>query len=199
MKKMIVVGAVAAALLYVASPYFAIWSIYHSATTGDALALDEKIDWLTVRAGLKEQLGAAMVAGAVKNAKEDQFAAGLMALAGPVVIDRAIDTYVNSQNLVQLIRDDEKRRAERRKIAAPTINIKVEDQTLANDHFPQKDLSLNTDSITYAFFTSPTRFRLSIGDKDKGVLNVLMRFSPGGWEVYRIGLPDELMKEFGSK
>jgi hypothetical protein len=159
------------AALYVAYPYVTIERIQAAIDARDPVALDVYVDWPAVRAGVKadieEQLGQEL---AKRQGEAGQDIGGTMgtALANlliPAVIDKLVDVLVSSKSAF----------------------------TYADLVDPGHDRKPRLwDYITYAFFSSPTDFRIDFADPadpQHRSASALMSFAGGKWRVTRLHLP----------
>jgi hypothetical protein len=171
---------VALALAYAAYPY---WSLYHlseAIEVGDEHALEQYVDWHSVRSGLKEDLsavlsretGKAIGSGSGEAAMGRLFASAL----GNALLDPLIDTMVTPQGLGAIIREGRAREG------APAPDGKTAG-TSRDDSSPWQRLS-------YAFFTGPATFEavFEVG-RDDDVVGV-MQLNGLRWQLVRLHLPD---------
>ncbi len=99
----------AAALLFVAafvaSPWFAAARLVHALKTGDEAALEQLVDFRSVRRSLSSQISARLVAEAGREARgEASPFAGLVALIAPSMVDQAVQALVTPSGLARLSR-----------------------------------------------------------------------------------------------
>lgn len=94
------VVSLAAAYFYY-SPYMYLSEFQRAVAEKDQTALDELVDFASVRSGLKEQMKVAMAEKMDRELKDNPFAlmAGLMAEA---MVDRFVDSFVTPAGLANL-------------------------------------------------------------------------------------------------
>lgn len=99
-------GLVAVGLAHFLSPSFSLRSLAAAMSAGDAHALERQVDFPSVRAGLKDQLKAAMLANMAKDSRlNDNPFAGLAVALGPAVVDNVVDASVTPAGIVRLIQE----------------------------------------------------------------------------------------------
>lgn len=155
---------------YCAYPFFTIWQIERALQNRDAVAMESLVDWNTLRAGIKSDLsGEIMRRTASEFAKQDG-ASALGAALGAALVDRMIDGLVS-----------------------PKFFFNQADQHTIGKMRPLREF------ITYAFFVSPTEFRvdLQIPDVPSEVpkITALMSLTGASWKVTRVTLPFSLFKD----
>ncbi|MDG9925433.1 MULTISPECIES: DUF2939 domain-containing protein [unclassified Pseudomonas] len=106
-KPLAIVAAVLFAVFIAAGPYITVFQIKQAAKARDAEAMAEYVDFLSVRASLKDQLNAFVMKRAAEseNLKNNPFAALGMALAGTFV-EKMVDSYVTPDGLTALMAGD---------------------------------------------------------------------------------------------
>ena len=171
-----------AAVVYVASPYVALWRVGVALRSHDVALLRSSIDWVTVRDGLKQELTggttetgpgtvvAVKAASTVKAADDDEL---------PEFGESFAKTAVS--NVV-----DEDCDAEH-----------VEAMLGSGAHRSEGVLAEVRRSIDWAFFTGPQTFvallRVS-DDPREGPVRVRMVFSRShGWRVDNVWLPQQML------
>jgi hypothetical protein len=90
-------------LLYVASPYYALWRFSEALRAHDLNALSARIDFNAVRGSLKQQVRDHFL-GVLKKKKKDRLAQFLAANAGDP-LDQIIDAYITPEGLAAIIAD----------------------------------------------------------------------------------------------
>lgn len=153
-------AALALAAAYVAYPILTVWSIREAARTGNAAYIDSKIEWLTVRATLRESLteyavGPTAVAapgGAPpKTGLWQRIKAGL----GRRAVDSLVETYVTPEGLPRLFGAREFYRE----------SISGEAAALAAQPWHERAASFWS-RIKRAEFHSPTAFEIEMADRN---------------------------------
>jgi hypothetical protein len=100
-----VLGALAAT--YVASPFYAMWNLREAVKRGDTAAIEERVEWPTVRESLKASLArhpsliaTVTAAGGDVTPSVWQRIKGAF---GATMVDRFIETYVTPEGLPKLL------------------------------------------------------------------------------------------------
>ena len=164
----LLVAVILIAGLYIAYPYLTLYWLDRALLTADTGALQTLIDFPEVRHELKAEIKLALIEKAQTQAGEGKllgiFGAALTALLVPTMVDSVVDDMVTPEKLVN---NDEvvKRRQEGKSFI---------------------------DFVIYAFFRSPTQFRVDLrdpDDKDSPTLTTLMELTGGRWRVVALELP----------
>src|SRR3712207_2501677 len=91
LKKTVSAVIAAAAIGWVAWPYYSIHSLASAIRDGDVVTLEGKVNWESVRSGLRDDLKGAMAAAMSKKTASasgsDALGMGLAAMLGPAIID----------------------------------------------------------------------------------------------------------------
>src|SRR4051812_35933786 len=90
-------------LLYLASPYYAVWRFGEALRIHDMTAVSARVDFNAVRSSLKQQIRDHFL-GVLKKKKQDRLAQFLAANAGDP-LDQLIDAYVTPEGLAAIISD----------------------------------------------------------------------------------------------
>lgn len=188
------------ALGWLAWPYYAVYDLVQSVQNGDVIALDHRIDWTSVRDGLREDLKAAfvqkMAAEASRGDKSSSaLGAGLAALIGPKIIDTAVDSYVTPQGIAALIKSG-KPQVQPPANSVVTKSSDARAVTVANAPVPERHFDF--DRVRYAFFTQdPLTFRIDVSPPPDSTVKedttLLLRWS-GTWRLTRIFLPADVLR-----
>src|SRR5512143_4132148 len=162
------IGAILVVIAYVGYPYLTLYWIDHALLKDDKAALESLVDWPLVRQQLKADVKLALIESAQTRVGKDSFAglfgAALTALLVPTLVDSAIDEWVTPEKVLNS-EEVVKRRHEQKSFA---------------------------DFVTYAFFTSPTEFRVDLkdpNDADSPAITAPMRLTRLRWRVVAIKLP----------
>src|SRR3954467_6408324 len=94
---------VALLLLYVASPYYAVWRFGEALRIHDMSAVSARVDFNAVRGSLKQQIRDHFL-GVLKKKKKDRLAQFLAANAGDP-LDQLVDAYITPEGLAAIISD----------------------------------------------------------------------------------------------
>lgn len=110
MKKVILAAVLATIVFtgaYFGSAYWSAHNLRESAIEGDVDGLEARVDFPAVRESLKSQLNLAL-ASKLKNDPEmkDNPFAGLGMMLAPIIVDRAIETYVTADGLAAMARGE---------------------------------------------------------------------------------------------
>jgi hypothetical protein len=84
-------------------PYYAVSRLSVALRDGDALALEDQVDWSSVREGLRGDLNATLVQK-LRTEPDDNVGTGLATLLGPAIINQIVDSYFTPQTIAYLIR-----------------------------------------------------------------------------------------------
>jgi hypothetical protein len=95
--------------LYVAYPYHTLHRIEAALEEGDQVALEELIDWPLLRDGLKDDLNTMTTQALAEHAgpggdPEAALGMGVAAMFMPMLVQRAVDTYVTPASIAALMR-----------------------------------------------------------------------------------------------
>lgn len=174
-KSYVLYAVVLGILLYAASPYLATYQLINAVKSGNTESLKKRIDFPSLRESIKDQLNAHILRKAkeeMSNTKDDgmgALGAGLAAAIGPALVNGLVDNFVTPAGLAGLISNP---------------------NATASDQQPAKDIQIP--KVSWAFFTSPTDFEVTI---TKGA-TLQLRFQEFGWKLYSVSLdPSEIDKE----
>lgn len=196
MKKILAV-ALLLVIGWTAWPYWAAWSLANAVKKGDAVAIEGKVDWEPLRAGLRDEAKSFMMAKIAADSKKDEkgmgaFAASLAAMMGPKIVDGLVDSMVTPQGIARLVSGQSPAAAAAASAAQP-------------DPKPQ-GTGFRYDLVKWAFFSDPTTFRIDVAAADGSkkadgspvVTTMLFRWS-GSWKLSRIFLPLDQLGGSSSK
>lgn len=162
------IGAILVVIAYVGYPYLTLYWIDHALLKDDKAALESLVDWPLVRQQLKADVKLALIESAQTQVGKDSFAglfgAALTALLVPTLVDSAVDEWVTPEKVLNS-EEVVKRREQQKSFA---------------------------DFVTYAFFTSPTEFRVDLKDPkdaDSPAITATIRLTGFRWRVVAIKLP----------
>jgi hypothetical protein len=162
------IGAILVAAAYIGYPYLTLYWIDHALLTDDKHAFESLVDWPSVRQGLKADVKLALIEAAQNQVGKDSFAgvfgAALTALLVPTLVDSAVEEWVTPEKVLN---------------SEVVVKHRQEQKSFA-------------DFVTYAFFTSPTEFRVDLKDPkdaDSPAITALMRLTGFRWRVVAIKLP----------
>ena len=162
------IGAILVALAYIGYPYLTLWWIDHALLADDKGALESLVDWPHLRQQLKADVKLALIDAAQnqvgKNSFAGVFGGALTALLVPTLVDSAVEEWVTPEKVLN---------------SEVVVKHREEHKSFA-------------DFATYAFFTSPTEFRVDLKDpKDANspTVTALLRLTGLRWRVVAIKLP----------
>ena len=165
--KLIALSVVVLFLLYVASPYYALWRFGETLRANDMNALAARVDFPKVRGSLKKQIRDHFV-GVLDKKKNDPIAQ-LFTSTEPSILDRLIDAYVTPDGLATIISNP-----------AP---IKNASSFSALSSFGSERREIDWSRARKAFFTSPRDFAV-----DHEGITLRFRFNGLGWKLREIDL-----------
>lgn len=193
MKKVVLVF-VLVGIAWIAWPYYAVYDLVTAVQNGDQEALERRIDWPSLRQGLRDDFNSMFMRKLAADAqrKRDEpgaaLGASLAALMGPAIIDRAIDAYVTPSGIAALIKNG--------RPAPASQGLSAPDRPTPTT--PSEAGDFKFDRVKYAFFShSPTTFRIEVAPpvgattKDNSVL--LFKWD-GEWRLSRIFFPKDVME-----
>lgn len=144
-----------ACLAYLVGPLWAGWQLRQAIRTRDVAAMQSRVDWPQLRANLKPRITSAIN----DNADASGAIGGVLKRAlGSVLSNTAVDTLVTPSNLSRILAGRafmlERRGGTDSKGAASKVPEPVDDTAEdPDDPVPPK-------RVRWAFFESPTRFRV---------------------------------------
>lgn len=187
---------VAIAVLWTLWPYYALYDLGNSLNQADAAGLERRIDWISVRQGLREELSASFQRAVARDEANQGFPGavfgrGLATALGPSLIEKIVDVVATPQMIANLIAQQ--------KLGDPLANATGR----AGMEAASKKDGLHLDMVKYAFFSgSPVAFRVEIAPaaNDRGApLVFLFRWS-GDWRLTRISnIATRICSELQSK
>ena len=190
MKKAIGLFILIVALGWTAWPYYAVFDFAKAIDQGDQVALEHRVDWDSVRRGLRDDLSAFILENISKNDRDTSpLATGLVALLGSTIVNNVIDSFVTPRGLASAIRSG--------KASIPNaaqIGNSAADQSSASRVDDKQQDRLHWEQVRYAFFSgSPLTFRVDIApDKTQSgqqrSVTLLFKWA-GDWKLSRLFLP----------
>jgi hypothetical protein len=173
MRKIILAGIVlAGALVYVCSPLLAAWEVRQALKTADKATLEQRVDWLSVRASLRQSFAETQqVIGELTDAAgvpKPGFWQRVVAATVPMLSSTVIDTYVTPEGAPQLYAWRQTWREKVRPTVGSAIGLSEPRMVLAGTALEgtavDKTLSLLR-RVDRAAFTGPTRLELEVRDR----------------------------------
>ena len=166
----------AALLAYLGSPYFSLWKFAQALETNDVMSLEARVDFVSVRASLKQQLRAKLPPAPL-DAKQDLFS-GMVARMAPSLIDQLVDSLVTPQNLAALLANPE--------VVSDASQAATGTRSPATSRV---DVKLDFSRVRYAFFTGLREFLV-----DFDGIKLRFRFAQLSWSLREVEVPLENVK-----
>ena len=98
-------GAVAAAVVYVAAPVLAARELVAAAKAGDAAGLERRVDFPAFRESLKDELNARLMRE--MRDSDDRAGRALAMLFGPALVSGVVDAFVTPEAIAVMVREGE--------------------------------------------------------------------------------------------
>lgn len=186
MGRMVGIGAILAALAWIAWPFVTMFSFGAAVDRGDAAQVEAMVDWLSLRDNLKGEVKRHLARRL--DPGDEQPASGSEAMArralkllGSVIVDGLVDYYATPDGLIALLRE----------VAASGRAPKPGHKADGKVRF--------RDAISFAYLSAPTRFRVSVrpggADGEARPLVLVFAFRDLRWVLVRLELPLETMFE----
>jgi hypothetical protein len=102
-RRWIILGIVAAILLYLASPYYAFWRFTVALRAHDPAELNERVDFPSLRKSMKQQLNAKIGSLRPQNPKRQKTFDTLADAFGSRVVDSLVDAYLTPEGLAAFL------------------------------------------------------------------------------------------------
>ena len=164
----IIAVLVAAALLYLVSPYYSVWRFSETLRAHDMNGLSQRVDFNAVRGSLKKQIRDHFL-GVLAKKKKDRLAQFLAANAGDP-LDQLIDAYITPEGLALIISDP-----------APLKNASsISSLPGINDAHPRE---IDWSKFRHAYFSGPRDFTV----EHEGI-KLRFRFEAQGWKLHDLDL-----------
>ena len=174
---------VAVALLYLAWPLYSAWQLRQAIRARDVATLETRVDWPLLRANMKPRITQAVR----ENADQSTGLGGILKRAiGDRVAEKGVDLLVTPQNLSRVLagREFYARRIQR------SPNQAAPAPTDADDALEDPEDPMPPRRLRWAFFESPTRFRIeSVHPRMPNARIVAILGQQGfGWKLVDIDL-----------
>lgn len=156
-----------AILFYLLSPYYSFWRFTEALKSGDKESLSERVDFPSIRASLKKQLGARFAPEQPPAGKRHAFS-----ILSPSVIDALIDALVTPEGLAALIAKPQ---------SAGDVAGYVNNQRMPK--------GFDWGKVRYAFFRGVRDFEVDV----EGT-RLHFRFTGSAWRLQKIDLPIDQLK-----
>jgi hypothetical protein len=160
MRKLLILPLLLIPLAYTAWPAWSAWQLRAAVKARDLAAIERKVDWGTLRANLKRTIAT--------NLKDDSKApgAGFLTKAfrrtlGPFVTDTLIDAAVRPRTLAHVLAG---------RLLTSEIKREVSGGDASSADPSEAEEIANSDPLSprrlrWAFFETPTRFRIEVADR----------------------------------
>jgi hypothetical protein len=180
MRKLLLLPLLLIPLAYAAWPAWSAWQLRAAVKARDLAAIESRVDWPTLRANLKQTIAA--------NLEDDSKTPGSGFLTktfkrtlGPLVANRLIDVAVTPRTLAHVLAGRLLSSEIRREMSGggpATDDPKEAEEIARND-------PLSPRRLRWAFFESPTRFRIEVADRTEPGKRVVSIFElqGAGWRL----------------
>jgi hypothetical protein len=167
---LLILPVVLLALGFAAWPVWSAWQLRAAVKARDLAGIERRVDWPQLRANLKRTI-AANLQDDSKSPDAGFLAKTVKRTLGPFVANRVIDVAVSPRTLARVLagRLDTIEIAREAAVGTPD----GEGETAAND-------PLSPRRLRWAFFESPTRFRVEIADRTEPNKRVVSVFALQG-------------------
>ncbi|MFN2475974.1 MAG: DUF2939 domain-containing protein [Chthoniobacterales bacterium] len=156
-RRWIILGVIAAIVLYIASPYYAFWRFTVALRAHDAAELNERVDFPSLRKSMKQQLNAKVGSLRPQNPKRQKTFDTLADAFGAQLIDSLVDSYLTPEGLAAFLANPKLPGAAADPSAAATPAPLIAPETNAPG-----ERHLDWSRVHYAFFTGPRDFLVDV-------------------------------------
>src|SRR5262245_2264134 len=172
---LLILPVVVAMLAYAAWPAWSAWQLRAAVKARDMAGIEGRVDWPLLRANLKRTIAA--------NLRDDSKApeSGVLGKAfrrtlGPLVTDTLIDAAVRPRTLVHVLAG---------RLLTNEIKREVSGSDASSQDSSDAEEIANNDPLSprrlrWAFFESPTRFRIEVADRQDPGKRVVSIFALQG-------------------
>ena len=180
MRKLLVLPPVLLALAYAAWPAWSAWQLRAAVKARDLAAIERGVDWPALRANLKQTI-AANLEDASRSPDAGVVSKALKRTLGPFVAGRVVDAAVTPRTLAHLLAGrllgSEIGRDVPGVAAAPAAQSDAEAAAGSDPLSPRR--------LRWAFFETPTRFRVEVADRTQPAKRVVSIFALQGvsWKL----------------
>jgi hypothetical protein len=160
------------ALAFMASPYVALWRLEAALERGDVQALEQGVDWRSLRDGLKQDIAEGII-----GPLQTQLASNTLPPFGSSfisgIMETSVDREVSPQNLIAVMR-----------------------QMRPGDVDPNP-----FSCFDWAFFESPAVFTVVVhnSDGDEGHLRLRMELRGTKWMLVRAWVPQDIIERTSNR
>tara|TARA_B100001013_G_scaffold305156_1_gene207837 strand:- start:278 stop:868 length:591 start_codon:yes stop_codon:yes gene_type:complete len=192
MRKKIIIIIFILSFFYILWPFFNIYRFYIAVKRTDIEFLTNNIDWISLRAGFKNDLEIIIDQKiGKKKSIEKQI---LKSLLGNNLIEIILEEIVSPENIVLLLNDPNKYKDMlKEEMNNPNKNIKKK-QNIKKEKFKLEGPNIKRirEKVNYVFFINLNTFRIDF-DHDGYPIKIDLKFSPFKWRVHKIYLPVNLL------
>jgi DUF2939 family protein len=166
-------------LAYAVWPAWSAWQLRAAVKARDLAAIEGKVDWPSLRANLKRTI-AANLRDESKSTDDGFFTKAVKRTLGPFVANRLIDAAVTPRTLAHVLAGRLLTSEIKRDVAGggAVEDAREAEEIAAND-------PLSPRRLRWAFFESPTRFRIEVADRTEPAKRVVSVFALQGasWKL----------------
>jgi hypothetical protein len=166
-------------LAYGVWPAWSAWQLRAAVKARDLAAIEGKVDWPSLRANLKRTI-AANLRDESKSTDDGFFTKAVKHTLGPFVANRLIDAAVTPRTLAHVLAGRLLTSEIKRDVAGggAVEDAREAEEIAAND-------PLSPRRLRWAFFESPTRFRIEVADRTEPAKRVVSVFALQGasWKL----------------
>jgi hypothetical protein len=166
--------------IYAVYPYFTLWRISNALQARDGELLASFVDWPTFRENLRSDFKARVTARSMNSDPNQSIGSIIGTAIGLKLADSVIDSLVTPETLRGW--GDTHRKT--------SLSAPAQSAGRALDNLSSRDNTLMS-RVSYAFFTSPTEYRVDISDPNKQfTVTTFLSFSNLSWKVTRLVWPE---------
>jgi hypothetical protein len=173
MRKLLIPCSVALllALAYAAWPVWSAWQLRSAIKARDLAAIERGVDWQTLRANLKQTIAANLEE---RSRRPDAGYVGkaLQRTLGPFVAGRVVDVAVTPGTIARILSGRLNAADARHGAGGPPAPSAGDGETEAAAADP-----LSPRRLRWAFFETPTRFRIEVADRREPTKRVISVFA----------------------
>jgi hypothetical protein len=177
---LLVLPVLFAVVAYAAWPAWSAWQLRAAVKSRDMVAIERKVNWTTLRANLKRTIAA--------NLKDDSkspgagfFTKAFKRTLGPLLTDTLIDAAVRPRTLAHVLAG---------RLLPSEIKREVSGGDASSPDPSDAEEVANSDPLSprrlrWAFFETPTRFRIEVADRQEPGKRVVSIFALQGasWKL----------------
>jgi hypothetical protein len=176
-------------------PYYAVYDLAAAVREGDVSTLEARVEWDSVRKGLRGDLNALLLPGLTSkdgdSTSGSALGTGIAAMLMPTMIDRMLDSFLTPQAIA----------AAHRTTGTEAASSGTPNPPKNFNEITQMVRGFRLDQIKYAFFSGPLTFLVDfIPDHDPPLRHPFkFRFQwEGNWKLTRAMLPADTIEWLSS-